>query len=125
MDEYQHLRESSDEQAVAAIDGSHAIDALHLIARMLIERRELAATNAQRLRAIQKANEYTYDLQAEQMEGSHAAYSVACSIVAGVCGVSTIEALGADDPVRADDLFDPALPVTDLDAFFRPVGERA
>lgn len=139
MDEYEHLRESADsamsgdvidpprDLARAIASGElDAVTAIRTIARMLIDRRELSARGAREAREIAKRNGYEYSLNAEQMEGSHAAYSVACSIVAGACGVPSIDVLAADDPtpdpatlLYADDVI-----VSDLDSFYAPISER-
>lgn len=121
MDEYQHLREDADAQA--AIDRENAAAAIRIIARMLIERRELAERGAVEARRIARDNGWAYSLSAEQHEGAHAAYSVACAIVAGACRVASIDVLAADDPAPAADL-ETVDNVYDLDEFFKPIGER-
>lgn len=115
MDEYQHLREDADMNAATSI---------RTIAQMLIEHRDAAHVAAVRAREYAATHGYAYSLTAEQAEGSHAAYTIACAIVAGACGVASIDALVAADPEPVPDLYAPELQVTDIDTFWQTVGER-
>lgn len=103
----------------------HAWDdgAVRTIARMLIERRDLAERAAITAREHAARMGWAYSLNAEQAEGSHAAYVIACAIVSGAFR-TPIDKLAAFDGPTQPDLFAPDVPVIDLDEPFRPVGER-
>ena len=80
---------------------------LRQLAREVIERREAADVKASQIRAAQHRAGHAIDTRADYAEGSRDAYTVVCSIIAGIAGVATIEHVAADLP---RDVAPPVLP---------------
>lgn len=91
-------------------------DAAQTAARMLIEYRVGAERLAARLTAGARAQGHDIDTRIQYAEGSAAAYAIACSVLAGVAGVS-IDVLAGEYWTVTPDAMPPMLPDRDAAAF--------
>lgn len=87
--------------------------ALRTTARMLIENRDRMLRAERDHRAAARAAGHDIDTRIQYAEGSAAAYSVACAILAGAAGVASVQDLAGAGWTPPKDPLPPMLPVDD------------
>lgn len=92
-------------------------EAAQVAARMLIEHRERATRQAIILTQNAKRRGHDIDTRIQYAEGAAAAYAIACSVLAGVAGVPSIDVLAGDDWTPPRDPLPPMLPDPDAVTF--------
>lgn len=75
-------------------------DVTRELARSLIDRRDTALRGVAEARAAQARNGWPYNLAADRLEGSAAAYAIACTLVTNYAGEPDVHRLADVEPIE-------------------------